>query len=182
MSVLYVLLAAILALIIWQLARIRPDTREADEVLSRTQEMESADEQRDLLALELGARIFNSADSQVIVSETWPDFARWFHSRRKMLALDWLREVRGHVRQIIREHRQAARQRPDADPVDELKLAVQFLLFELASGILYALIWMRDPADLSTVVESFLDGTARLRRAVDRALPAAGPTAETAKN
>jgi hypothetical protein len=181
-SVLYFLLATLLALIIWQLAAMRSDTRSADEVLCRTQEMESADEEQDLLALELGARIFNSEDSRVIVSETWPDFARWFHSQRKTLALDWLREVRGHVRQIIREHRQAARQSPDADPVGELKLAVQFLLFELASGILYALIWMRGPADLSAAVESFLDATARLRKAVDAALPVVGPAADTAKN
>lgn len=171
MSALYLLLVVSLVLFIWGLVSIRPDTRNADEVLCCIEKSDSWENEPDLLAVELGARIFSSEDSRAVGSETWRDFARWFRSERKILALDWLREVRGHVRKIIREHRRAARQHPDADPIQELRLALRFFLFELTSGILYGLVWMRGPDDLARAVELFLEAAAKLRKAAERALP-----------
>ena len=182
MSLLYFLLVGSLVLVIWGVVSIWPDTRNADEVLCCIEKSRSWENEPDLLAVELGARIFTSEDSRTVGSETWPDLARWFRSERKTLALGWLREVRGHVRRIVREHRRAARQRPDADPIEELGLALRFFLFESACGILYGVIWMRGPDDLARAAESLLGTAAKLRKAAECALPPTDPATQPARS
>ena len=182
MMVIYLLLAAVLVLIIGLLVVSRPPAKFEESVFCCAQGPGWADRELDLLALELAARIFRADDSRLIAAETGPDFALWFDSERKTIALDWLREVRGRVRQIIREHRKVAGRRPDANPVQEMKLASEFVLFELTSGILFLLICLRGPADLSKAVERLLEGTARLRKAAERALSPTRPEAQSARS
>jgi hypothetical protein len=172
MSVLYFLLGGVAAVTIWQVFLIRARTRGSDGALRWAEEESSSDEAEDLLAVELGARIFSPEDSRLIDAETSPQFSDWFDSERRALALNWLDQVRGRVREIVREHRHAASQNPAVRPADEIKLGFGFFLFELTSQILYCLICLRGPRHVSTLVGSFLGAAGKLRTIVQGAMPA----------
>lgn len=118
----------------------------------------------DLLVLELGERIFNCEDSELVRAGTREQFARWFSEQRKMLALDWLHVVRCAIREIVRLHRHAARDNPDTRTWDELRLAFQFLLFEFICIALYYVTWVRGPVAVGYLVGRFLDAAGVLRK------------------
>jgi hypothetical protein len=171
MNVVYLLLGGVAALACWRIFLMRTENRTSPEALGWEEDSTRSDES-DLLAVELGARIFSSEDSRLIAAETSPKFASWFESERRALALDWLEQVRKRVRQIVREHRRAASQNPGVRPADELKLVSQFLWFEMTSNILYCFIRLRGPRHASTLVGSFLDGAGRVRAMVEGPMPA----------
>src|SRR5260370_17388048 len=58
----------------------------------------------DPLDSELSARIFDPEDADFVACETSRRDAPQFPPARTALALDWLREVRGQVSQLIRAH------------------------------------------------------------------------------
>jgi hypothetical protein len=147
---------------LWQIFLSRVESRPKG-ALFWAQEASFADQEEDLLAIELGARIFNPADSLLIRTETPPGFAHWFDAERKALALAWVRHVRIQVRGITRGHRQSARRNPGVKTGAEMNLAFQFILFELTSEILCWLIRVRGPSHLSGLIDSLLDGAGKLR-------------------
>jgi hypothetical protein len=159
---------------------IRSATRHKEEALLGSEDSNLGNSAVDLLALELGARIFSSEDSRLIGRETSRQFARWFDSERRALALDWLDEVRVRVRGAVREHRRAARRDPSLSPAGEIKVLFQLFLFEMTSNLLYCLICLRGPSHVSNLAGSFLDGAKRMRMVTQAALPPV--SVETAKN
>lgn len=160
MIVLWLLLIAVAVSILWHVRARRLETRLSDEVFNSE---EVARKEDDLLSFELGARVFSSDDYRLVKSETSTRFARWFDHERTALALDWLARVQTQVRKITSEHRISAAQSPGLKPARELELAFQFLVFEAIGRILYCLILVHGPANLSVIVERFLSATARLR-------------------
>jgi hypothetical protein len=125
MTILYVLLAGAALFALSRMLVIRSETRHAEEALFGSEDSTLGDEAADLLALELGARIFSCEDSRLIGRETSRKFARWFDSERRALALDWLDEVRIRVRGAVREHRRAASRAPGLSPTSEIKVLFQ---------------------------------------------------------
>jgi hypothetical protein len=180
--VFYFALAAAVVFIVPQLFAPRSEIRRSDATFSWIQPDGVCDEPEDLLAIELGARIFNAEDSRLINAETPPNFVRWFQSERKALALGWLREVRGRVREIVRDHRVAASKNRHVRPLGEMRIAFQFLIFEVMSGILYLLICVRGPSHASNVVRSVLDWAAQLRTLAHEVIGETRPAVEIVKD
>jgi len=95
--------------------------------------------------VELGPKIFASADSDFVIQETSPSFARRFREERTGLALQWLGRIRRHTNGLIRLHARSARANPDLRVKDEIALGFDFLVFQLTIGILYYVVWLRGP-------------------------------------
>lgn len=126
----------------------------------------------DPLNSELSARIFDPEDAAFVASETSRRNARKFRQERTVLALDWLRAVRGQVNQLIRAHVRAARGDAGLKPTDEIRLGFEFVLFQLTSGILYLVIWACGPPRAAKFVGYSLELAGQLRKVTEDVLPA----------
>jgi hypothetical protein len=120
--------------------------------------------ERDGLALEIGERIFDSADWEMVRREATPRLARRFRKERTFLALEWLRLVRNQVRHLVREYRRAARVDESVSAAGELGMAIQILLFELTTGLLWCLIAIHGPSGAAKLLGWSLDSARKLRR------------------
>jgi hypothetical protein len=125
----------------------------------------------DPLTSELSTRIFAAEDSDFVASESSRQFARAFRESRTALALDWLRGIRRQVHLLRRAHLMAARGNPDLRPADELRLGLEFLLFQVTSGILFLIIWVSGPLHAAKLVGYSLELTEQLRKMTDDILP-----------
>jgi hypothetical protein len=102
--------------------------------------------------VDLGPMIFASADSDFVVQETSPSFARRFREERTGLALQWLGRIRRHANGLMRVHAKSARANPDLRVKDEIALGFDFLVFQLTIGILYYVVWLRGPFHAARLV------------------------------
>lgn len=134
------------------------------------------DEEKDTLVLELGKGIFGPGDWRLVAQATPREFANGFYNERTLLALEWIRKVRSRMRKLVGEHRRAVRVRPDVATTSELKLAFEFLSFELASGILYYLIVLRGPSGATNLLDCYLSSALKLRGIVQQIAPATAST------
>lgn len=182
MMALSILFAGVFVFMVWRVLASRRKRRSSDEVLYWAGEVPPPDKEDDLLAFDLGARIFSTEDYHLVQAETSARFGGWFNHERKALALDWLARARAYVRKITSEHRFTAAQSRGLEPAKELELAFQFLVFEIIGRILYCLILIHGPANLSTVVGAFLAATEKLRKLLERAVQTPAVTIETVKN
>ncbi len=133
-------------------------------------------EEQDPLVLELGKRIFSVEDCCLVASETPSPFASGFHDERTLLALEWIRQVRVRMSDVIKEHRRTVRVRSDVRTASELKLAFEFLTFELASGILYCLIVVRGLSGAAKVLDWYLRSALELRGMMQQIAPGSDAT------
>lgn len=178
MIIYWLLLAGSVAFIVWQIFASRLETRPSDAARYLMEDVATPGAEDALLAFDLGARIFTSEDSRLVKEDTSAGFARWFDRERKALALDWLARVQTYVRQITSQHRSMAAQSRGLKPSNELQLAFQFLVFEMMGRILYCLILLCGPAELSRAVETFLSTTGRVRKLVEGAAHTQSPAIE----
>ena len=159
---------AISALFLWRAAR-RSFDGEADWI----EEEDSAAHEWDSLSLQLSAVIFNPEDSDFVAAETSPRLARRFRDERAALARKWIGQVRRQVSRLMRSHRRVAGGNPDLKPADELKLAVEFLFFQVTSGILYFVIWVHGPLHAAKLVGYSMKFLEELQEVTQDKLPAA---------
>lgn len=120
---------------------------------------------------EVCARIFDAEDCEFVASRTSRHFSRNFRRERTVLALDWLRVARRQVNRSIRAHLRAARENVGLEPAGEIKLAFEFLLFQLTSGILYVVILACGPPRAAKLVGCSLELARRLRKLTADVLP-----------
>ncbi len=126
----------------------------------------------DPLTSELSGRIFDRKDSDFVASESSRQITRQFQRERTALALDLLRAVRDQVNQLVRAHFRASRENDALKPTDEIRLWVEFLLFQLTSGILYLLIWVCGPSRTAALFGYSLELAAQLQKVTEDILPA----------
>ncbi len=173
MSVLaYLLLAVVTILNICLFLSRRGERGEFDREEDGTGHGTSVPFGWDPLNSELSARIFDPEDADFVASETSRGDARQFRQERTALALDWLRAVRGQVNQSIRAHVRAVRGNAGLRPADEVRLGFEFLLFQLASGILHLVIWACGPPRAAKLVGYSLELAGQLRKVTEDVLPA----------
>ncbi len=126
----------------------------------------------DPLTSELSGRIFDPEDSDFVAGETSWQITRQFRRERSLLALEWLRAVRGHVNQLMRTHFRASRRNDDLRPAEEIKLWLEFLLFQMTSGTLYLVIWVCGPTCAADLLGYSLGLASQLRKVTEDVLPA----------
>jgi hypothetical protein len=66
-------------------------------------------------------------------------------------------EIRGRARQLMRLHRMAARTSSQLEPLAELKITADYLLFQLLCQLVVFGVWLRGPVALHGVV-SYVGG------------------------
>jgi hypothetical protein len=109
-------------------------------------------EKWDSLSMELGAQIFSSEDLDFVGRNCTSEFLRRFQKQRTALALEWLEQVRCEIDRSMGEHVRAARMSPTLRTADELKLAVEFLLFHLLNRALSCAVWLHGPLAAGNLV------------------------------
>jgi hypothetical protein len=131
----------------------------------------------DGLEIELSKRIFGAEDSGFVSRELDSGSVRHFRRARTILALEWLRNIRLHVNFLFRSHLRASRNNPDLSPRDEIRLTVDFVGFQLATSLLYAVIFMFGPLYVARLVSLSLKLGNKLQLATGSILPRLGVSA-----
>jgi hypothetical protein len=90
-------------------------------------------------------RIFAEQDWEFVSRRTPVEIQGAFLRERRNLALSWLRQIHGQATQLMRLHRQAARQNTELKPGVEIRLAASYVSFAFLEGLLYVLICVRGP-------------------------------------
>ena len=93
----------------------------------------------------IGTKIFSEHDWNFIRTHTPPSIQRSFLEERKVLAIAWLKQVRGSVGLLMQFHRRAVRGNVSLSPSLEFRLAIDYLFFLLTFQVLSAMIQMRGP-------------------------------------
>jgi len=109
------------------------------------------------LLQELEARLFGSQDYDYMAKQGPAELRRLFLNERSELALSWVQCVRAHANKLIRVHRIAARRSSQLAPMVEVRVAVNYLLFEMLCQLVALVIWVRGPADLGRLI-GYVDG------------------------
>jgi hypothetical protein len=128
----------------------------------------------DPLALEVGAGIFNADDWELVRREASAEFTRGFRYERTMLALEWLTLVRAKVRRLVRDHRRAVRFNSSVRTVDEVRLMVEFVSFEVVTAVLWCVVFVRGPVHAARLLRWSLECARKLRNIADRLAPDSG--------
>jgi hypothetical protein len=115
--------------------------------------------------LDLGPNIFYSADNALVHREASPTFARKFREERTALALAWLRQARRRANSLIRVHAQSARGRADLKVSGEVRLALEFLAFQVVVALLHCAVSLRGPFHVAALVRYSLSIAGRLKQA-----------------
>jgi hypothetical protein len=109
-------------------------------------------ERWDSLSLELGARVFSSQDLDFVARHCSSEFHRRFREERSALALEWLAQIRSEIDRSMRAHVKTARLNANLKTSDELKLALEYFLFQLSNRILYCAVWVYGPLAAANLV------------------------------
>jgi hypothetical protein len=99
----------------------------------------------ELGAMELAERIFSPRDWTLVQELKNAELSELFRRERKSVALLWVRHTSVAIRQVMREHAEAARASRNFEVWTELKLIGQYVELRLICGILYASIQIGGP-------------------------------------
>ena len=100
---------------------------------------------------ELVARIFSRADWELISQTHSPGLERLFLEERKKVALLWVRQTSRGIRQVMRNHAEAAKQAADIRFKTELSLFLQYIELLLVCETLLFLITTVGPPRLERI-------------------------------
>ena len=101
---------------------------------------------------ESAARLFGSEDWDFILRQGSLRLKRLFLQQRKQLALSWLRSASANATKLIRAHRTAVRSNSHLEPLLELQVAADYLLFQMLCQMLALIIQLRGPVNLSRLI------------------------------
>jgi hypothetical protein len=124
--------------------------------LLRSRELEEespplGDAARDFCPLEFTDRIFSADDHLFISKMKSGNLQRLFCDERKAVAILWARQTASSIRQVMREHVEAARRSRDLEFATEFRLFLQYSQLMVICGALLALIQLMGPQGLRGV-------------------------------
>jgi len=129
----------------------------------------------DDFVLEMGPNIFEAEDGALIQRETSAAFARKFREERTALALAWLRRARRSVNAMMRVHSESARSRADLRVSGEIRLALEFLAFHAALGVLYCAVSLQGPFRVAALARYSMSLAGRLKQSAGELAPSPAP-------
>ena len=159
----------LMVLVVFLLQRPKISTGEASGTFRNDESLDSLQTQH--FWQQLAARIFGSQDWDYVVKQGSPRLQGLFLQQRKALALSWLRTTRASATRLIRVHRATVRSSSRLEPLVELQIAVDYLLFVVLCHCLVLAIMLRGPVDLNRLI-TYVDGLSdRLSSSILRILP-----------
>jgi hypothetical protein len=96
--------------------------------------------------------IFGADDWTFVLNQSSKDVRRLFLRERKEIALWWLSEIRGQARAAMRFHLANARKSEKLQPMQELKLAVDYFSIRVKCGLIGAMLLLQGPVALRGLV------------------------------
>jgi hypothetical protein len=130
---------------------------------------------------ELVGRLFGTEDWNYVSLHESKRIQRLFCEERKKLAISWLRRTRDQAKALMRFHKVHAAKSTRLEPVSEVKLTFDYVLFQLSCGFLAGVIWLYGPIDAKKLV-GFASGFSDRLRSLAFAILAAEQPAEGANN
>ena len=103
---------------------------------------------------ELVARVFSREDWQLISQTHSPYLERLFFQERKRVALLWVQQTSRGIRQVMRNHTEAAKRAPDIRFSTELSLFLMYIGLRLMCVTLSLLITTVGPPRLGRIASS----------------------------
>ena len=94
---------------------------------------------------ELTNRIFGPEDWEFVSNEGSESLRRLFLSRRKALAIAWVRAISADVSRLMRVHRTTARRSSALKPISELRVTLGFLVFQIICQLFICAIRLSGP-------------------------------------
>lgn len=98
-----------------------------------------------IVSPDLVEKITSERDLAFVYSEGEPNLISLFISERRAASILWLRRMRHEVKLLMHFHVKSARYSASLGPVGELKLALQFFVFNAIYCGLFTLVWLRGP-------------------------------------
>jgi hypothetical protein len=116
--------------------------------------------------------LFGSEDWKFVAKQGSPRVRRLFLQQRTALALSWLRAARANATRLIRVHSAAARKNSRLEPLVELRVIADYLVFQMLCQMIAAVIWFRGPVTMRRLV-AYADGLSeRLFEVITGVFPA----------
>lgn len=100
----------------------------------------------------LGKRIFEAGDMKFISRQPSLEARRVFLRERKALAISWLRHTRRQLAYLMDLHLKLASYTHHPNPGSDLSLWFEYRIFALVCDSLVAVVWIRGPFQLGTIV------------------------------
>jgi hypothetical protein len=120
---------------------------------------------------EFVSRVFTRADWDFVRAMKSESIERLFEQERKKVALTWVRQISAMIRQVMREHAQAARRSHNLVYSTEVKILAQFLTVMAACGTLSVAIRVAGPLGLAGLAQ-FAQSAAQRARALQESFEA----------
>jgi len=163
-------LLLIVVLVVWIL-RSRVENRSPLE--SRQDDDKSiASFHVDALPQRLTDRIFGSEDWDFVSAQETAGLRRLFLQQRTAVALAWIRAVRANATKLIHAHLTATRTSSQLEPLVELRVGADYLLFMMLCQLIALAIWLRGPIHLGRLTRYTDALSERLHELIVRAFPA----------
>ena len=146
------LVLGLLLLVLVILLLRRPIAWEPDSTDSSEQQQTQAALDAEAFPLQLVDRLFGSEDWEFVAKQDSPRVKRLFLQQRAALALSWLRAARASATRLIRAHSASARKNSRLEPLVELRVIVDYLVFQMLCQMIAAVIRFRGPVAMRRLV------------------------------
>jgi hypothetical protein len=117
-------------------------------------------------------RLFGSEDWEFMAKQEPARLKRLFLQQRTALALSWVRDARTNATKLIRIHSAVARKNSRLEPLVELRVIADYLVFQILCQLIASVIWLRGPVAMGRLVGYADDLSERLYEVISRAFPA----------
>jgi hypothetical protein len=126
---------------------------------------------REASSQELTDRLFGSEDWEFIARQESAQLRRLFLRQRTTLALSWLRGEGANATNLIRIHIAAARKNSRLEPLVELRVIADYLVFQVLCGLIASVIWVRGPVAMRRLVGYTISLSERLHDVIMGVFP-----------
>jgi hypothetical protein len=130
------------------------------------------------IAPELTERLFGLDDWNFIRTQCSEHLQRMFFRQRRDLALFWMHELRARNIRLMRLHRMAARASSQLEPLAEIRVSVDYLLFLVLWQLFVITIWLRGPMAMHGAVAHIRSLSGRLSDATAKLVTTEGEPAQ----
>ena len=124
----------------------RTEPAKDDPLPSSLGSLQFGDRKKDILD-----RVFGREDWDFVLSHAPKDVRRLFLIERKRIALSWLSEIRSQSKAAMRFHVARARMSEHLSPMQELVLAVNYLVIRVKCAFIVAVVLLRGPVALRSM-------------------------------
>jgi hypothetical protein len=119
----------------------------------------------------LTERLFGLEDWKFVESQDSDRIKHVFLQQRRDLAMAWMEILRRRTKRLMDLHRASARTSPQLQPLVELRVTMQYLLFRILWQFVALAIWLRGPLGMRGLIQSVDSLSGDLRQTIGHLFP-----------